>query len=90
MDRELANRIMDLIENLNVENLALRSLLQPPYGNADKAHLDSLLEEAKNSGVREIVHAQWKPLRDQLQSDKTLEEAFRAFLRIAPPSSEVN
>lgn len=90
MDSELANRIMDLIENLNVENLALRSLLLPPYGKSSKEKVDSLIETAKNSGIREIVHAQWKPLRDQLRSDKSLEEAFRAFLRIAPPSAEVN
>jgi hypothetical protein len=87
MDRQLAIRILDLIETLNVENLALRSLLVPPHGKASKEQVDALVSEAKrHPGIREMIRAQWKPLRDQLESDKNLEEAFREYLKIVPQS----
>jgi hypothetical protein len=91
MDRQLAIRMLDFIEKMNVENLTLRTLLQTLDRNANTEHIDSLVEEARRDpAIRNTVHAQWLPLRRELESDSTLEEALHQFLRIVPVPKHVN
>jgi hypothetical protein len=86
MDQVTVDGIMGIIENLDLENLALRSLLLPPYGKESRENVESLLETAKSQlEVRERIAARWKKLRDRLQSDQSLTTALNEFARLVPP-----
>ncbi len=73
MDKQLANRIVETIETLLIENYALRSLLVPPYGKGTPESVASLLETAKSyEPLRENVRARLAPLREKIQADTAL------------------
>lgn len=91
MDKRLALKMLDFIERLNAENLALRAVLDTATRNWSKHQTDSFLERAMNDPVvRESIHEQWMPVRNRLESDASLEEAFQQFLQITPPPTDVN
>jgi hypothetical protein len=89
MDNRLALRMLDLIEKLNVENLALQAVVRVLHGKS--AQIQSQLEQMKaDPAARDTVHTQWLPLRQRLESDSNLEEAMQQFLKIVPPVKGVN
>jgi hypothetical protein len=91
MDKRLAIRMLDLIEKLNIENLALRALLLTLYRNKNKSVMESLLNEALNNKEgRDAVHATWLPVRKSIESDANLEQAIQQFLQIVPPAKGAN
>jgi hypothetical protein len=91
MERKLALRMLDFIESLNIEILALRAQLQAPVGTLSKTQVDSLVAEANGvSAIRGSVRESWFPLRQQLQSDSTPEEALQQLLKIIPPKTDLN
>lgn len=91
MDKELAVRMLGLIEEMNVENLALKAILLTVNRGASIEKIDALVEGAmKDSKVRDTVRAQWLPLRQRLESDSSLEEALTQFVRIVPAPKELN
>jgi hypothetical protein len=80
MDDKVASGIMSTIETLDLENLALKSYLKTCSRPLDDSQIDRLIEEAKKlPGLQERVSARWKQLRDQIQSDRTLEGALSKY-----------
>jgi hypothetical protein len=85
MDKKLATQIANTIEELHLENLALKSFVKTMQSWND-SQIETLLDKAKKSPeVRKIIQQQLKPLRDHLESDTSLEDAFREYLKVAPP-----
>lgn len=92
MDKSLAVQVVDKLEDLYVENLALKAIIK-----ANRRHLpqqsdiDSLLAEArKHPQIGGRAHEEFQALRNQFLADDDLEQALQAFLKLARPSGEVN
>lgn len=91
MDKQLGIMMLNFIEHQNIENLALRALVQTVCRNAYRAQIDPLLKEAMNDqATRDTVHAQWLPLRQQIEAGVPLEEVIEKFAKIAPPEKGSN
>ena len=91
MDKRIALMMLNLMEQQNLENLALRSLLLALYRNKDKSEMGSLLGEALNNKAnQDIVHAQWLPFRQLIEAEASAEQVIRQFAKIAPPKEETN
>jgi hypothetical protein len=91
MDQRLTIKMLDLIEDLTVQNAALKALLLQSVRNMDMAKLDSLVQRfADDLAARDKVRQLWLPLRKRLESDSGLEEAVKQFLQIVPPTKDVH
>jgi len=91
MDKRLAVGIMDLIEDLNIEIIALRTMLMAPPARMTKRQMEANVKRAKGfPDAREVVRSQWKPLRDRLEADSNVDEVFRDLLRAVPATKYVN
>jgi len=91
MDEKVATGIMSTIEALDLENLALKSYLKTCAQPLTDSQIERLVEEAQSlPGLQEKVAARWKRLRDQIQSDRALEEALSRYSKIALPPRDVN
>lgn len=91
MDKELVLRMLDFIEKMDAENLALRASLLTVSHSASTAKIDALLKQAiADTAILGTVRAQWLPLRRRIEEDSSLEEALNQFLQIAPLTKDVN
>jgi len=91
MDNDLALLMLGALEELTIENLTLKAILMTQNRNLDTERVDSLVSSARRDpAVRDTVRAQFLPLRQQLESDSSLEEALRKFAEIVPPPKDVN
>jgi hypothetical protein len=83
--------MLDALEEMTVENMALKAILLQANRNATPAKIDAMVKEAqKRPTIRGTVRAQWLPLRQRLEYDSNLAEALGKFLQIAPPTKDVN
>ena len=91
MDKKLALLLLDHIEKLELENKAL-IVLQPEIARTgNMAHAEAILERLKTAPeALAVVHEQWLPLRQLIESDSSLEEALKKFAQIVPPPKDVN
>ena len=88
---KLALLMLNAIEEMTIENLALRSTLLQANRHATPEKIDSIVRGAlAQPVVRDTVRAQWLPLRQKLQDDSSLEEALQQFLQITPRPKGVN
>ena len=91
MDKRLAVGIMDLIEDLNIEIIALRTMVMAPPARMTKRQIEANVKKAKGfADAREVVRSQWKPLRVRLEADSNVDDVFRDLLRAAPATKYVN
>jgi proteasome assembly chaperone (PAC2) family protein len=91
MDKQLAILLLDHIEKLELENKSLIVLLPTLAHTGNIAHAEALLERLKTDpAALAVVHEQWLPLRQRIESDSSLEEALKRFAQIVPPPKEVN
>ena len=72
--------MLDLIEKLNIENLALQAVVRVLH--AKNAQIQRQLQEMKADPT--VRDTQWLPLRQRPESDSTREEAMQQFLKIVP------
>jgi hypothetical protein len=91
-DKELALRMLDVLEELEAENRAYRALLKAlgsgrPVPPAKQIH--QLLAEAK-AAIRDRVHQEFAPLRDRLQQSEHLSDSIQELLRVLPAKKDVN
>ncbi len=87
MDKDLATRLLDAIEVLIIENMAMRKLLK------DSKHpsFERVLEFGRNDpAVRARIAKLFDPLRAQIRDDANLESVLQEFLRVVPTSKSVN
>jgi hypothetical protein len=87
MDKRLAERILNTLEDLFTENLALRSLLT--HGSAEE-HNRRLAEAKELPEVRERVAELLKPLRRRIESSASLEAALKEFVEKLPLTKYLN
>ena len=91
MDKQLALLLLDQIEKLELENKALIVLLPVLAHTGDIAQAEAFLERLKTApAALAVVHEQWLPLRQRIESDSSLEEALKKFTQIVPPPKDVN
>jgi len=91
MDKRLLKRIVDMLEDVFTENVALRHLLQPPHGSTSNEQVDAMLARAKdNPEVRERVAQLLKPLRRRIEATANLEGALKEFVEKLPLKRDVN
>jgi hypothetical protein len=91
MDKKLVLLMLDALEEMTVENLALRAILLQANRNATPTKIDVMVKEAQSQpAIRGTVRAQWLPLRQRLEDDSNLAEALNKFLQIATPTKNVN
>lgn len=91
MNQRTVNGIMGIIEDLDLENMALRAYLKSSSQPLTEKQIAALIEEAKAvPGLSQKVALRWKRLRDQMQSDRDLEEALAIFSKIVPLSKDEN
>ena len=92
IEKDLAIRLVDTIEALYLENLVLRATLMmyqkysPQLGPWEK-----LVEDGKtNQGAISQIQSTFSPVRRRIAEDSGLAEAIEQFLKVAPPSTEMN
>lgn len=91
MDKELALRLLDHIETLELENKSLIVLLPVLARSGNIAQAEALLERLKTDpAALAVVREQWLPLRQRIESDSNLEEALNRFAQIVPAPKDVN
>jgi hypothetical protein len=76
-DKEIALRLLDMIEDLIVQKLALESVLETLHGH----QWDSTLKAMEHSAAgRATIHAKIEPLRQQVLDAPDLTATVRAIL----------
>jgi hypothetical protein len=91
VDKQLALLLLNHIEKLEIENKALTVLLPEVARTGNMAHAEAILEKLKTAPeALALVHEQWLPLRQRIESDSSLEEALKKFAQIVPPPKDVN
>jgi len=87
MDKELANRLLDAVEKLYLENLVFRAALQ----KGRWAAMDKVLAEAQADPELTVrVQKQFAPVRERIRQDSDLEQVIQEFLQAVPPKKDVN
>ena len=83
-DKDLASHLLDALENMHTENVALQWILEyfrnelPP-----QYQLDQILARAKGDPrVGGHIHAQFSPIRDRILEDANLEQVLKEGLRV--------
>jgi hypothetical protein len=91
VDKQLALLLLNHIEKLEIENKSLTVLLPEVARTGDIARALAMLEKMKVAPeALALVHEQWLPLRQRIESDSSLEEALKKFAQIVPPPKDVN
>jgi hypothetical protein len=92
MDKDLATRLLDALEAVYTENVALKGIMKafrrdlPP-----QYRIDQLLARAKGDPlVGGRIHEQFEPLRARIREDATLEQVLQEFLRVVPAKKDLN
>jgi hypothetical protein len=92
MDKDLATRLLDALEAVYTENVALKGIMKafrrdlPP-----QYQIDQLLARAKGDPlVGGRIHEQFEPLRARIREDATLEQVLQEFLRVVPAKKDLN
>ena len=92
MDKDIAIRLLDALESVYTENVALKGIMKsfrsslPP-----QSQIDELVAEAKRDPkVAGVVHEQFEPLRARIAEDATLGQVLQEFLRVVPAKKDVN
>jgi len=92
-DKELAALLLDTLEELYLEKIALASVLitnesrLPPEMRDWRKYLKWMKEQ---SDVRERVRERIAPLRQRMEQDQSLSTVIEEFLRIVPPGGEIH
>ena len=96
-DKELTLRMVDALEELIIENHALRASLKAlqrrlrPWLRIPDSQLDSLIEQARSHPqAGGDVRQQFAQLRDHIRQSADLSDAIQEFLRIVPAKKDVN
>jgi hypothetical protein len=83
-DRDLANRLLDALEGVHTENVALQWIMK--YFRKDlppQYQIDQLLARAKGDPlVGGHIHQQFAPIRARILEDANLEQVLREVLRV--------
>jgi hypothetical protein len=91
MTKQLALQVLERLEQLDIENHALRVLILMTRHNVDTEKIDELLAETvRQTSVRSVVREKWLPLRQQVEEEPNAEEALRQVLLKLPISKKVN
>jgi DnaJ-domain-containing protein 1 len=93
MNKRFALKMLDAIEGLQVENLALRAMLEKiaERRSGGIQQMEQMLEQLKaDPRAQQEVRQRYAPVRRKLQDDSSLEEALQQFLQITPPPKDVN
>ena len=92
MDKAFALRIVDAVEKLYIENLALKGILETNRASLPpQSQIDLIIAEAKaHPQIAGTIHQQFEPLRARIREDIGLEQAIQELLRVVPPSKDVN
>jgi hypothetical protein len=83
-DKEFANRLLDALEGVHTENVALQWVIK--YFRKDlppQYQIDQLLARAKGDPlVGGRVHEEFAPIRAHILEDANLEQVLREVLRV--------
>jgi len=94
MADQLPSQLVDIIEKILIENLALRALLvalRGRVGMPPQEQLDAMIASAKKTPeILESVRQRVAQLRDRTASERGLEQAIQEFLRVVPEKKDVN
>ena len=86
-DKELSIRLLAAIENLFLENMILKDVLQEKGWDG----MDRVLTKAKaSSKVMDHVRIIFAPIRSRIQSDTELAQVIQDFLQVVPGHKNVN
>jgi hypothetical protein len=76
-DKEIALRLLDMIEELVVQKLALESVLEFLHGD----EWDSVLRKMEQyAAVRDVIHAKTQPLRQRVLDAPDLSSVVREMV----------
>jgi len=83
-DRDLANRLLDALESVHTENVALQWIIKYFHKELPLPYqLDQMMARAKgNPLVGGRIHTQFAPIRARIREDANLEHALRGALRV--------
>jgi hypothetical protein len=92
MDKSFAIRIVDKMEDLYVENLALKSIIATSrHMFPRQMDIEAMRSAArKHPDIGGVAHKQFQELRDQFADDEDLEQALQAFLKLVPRTDTEN
>jgi hypothetical protein len=86
-DKELSIRLLAAIENLFLENMILKDVLQEKGWDG----MDRVLTEAKaSSKVMDHVRIIFAPIRSRIRGDTELAQVIQDFLQVVPGHKNVN
>ena len=92
MNKDLATEIVDRLEELHLENLAMLAYINGIHRLNPKAPTASQLIEAKLQSSGSVAEAKrvFAPLRAAIQEDQGWESLLKAYLEIFPVDMDVN
>jgi hypothetical protein len=88
MNKDLATEIVDRLEELHLENLAMLAYIYGIHRLNPKAPTASQLIQAKLQSSGSV--AVFAPLRAAIQEDQGWESLLRAYLEVFPVDMDVN
>ena len=102
MDKSFVNQLVDRLERLTIENLALRQYVnavhrlvesqrkqQPSIPRTPPAH-DLIEAKLRSPETLSLVREMYAPLRSRIEQGESLESVIQELLRIAPANKDVN
>ena len=89
MNKELATRLLDMVQNLYIENLVLRRMLDRSRIPDWRHSLAMILAHPDPESLAQL-RSRFDPLRALIQRDTHLEQVLQEFLQVAPAKKDVN
>ena len=90
-DKDLANRLLDALEGVHTENVALQWMMK--YFRKDlppQYQIDQILARAKGDPlVGGRIPKQFAPIRARILEDANLEQVLQEVVRVIPPKKDV-
>ena len=87
VDKALAEKMLDVIQTLYMENVILKDVLRKKGWVA----MDKVLAEAKaDPDMQRRLRHVFGPVRERIQSETDLPQVIQEFLRVLPPNQKSN
>lgn len=87
IDKNLANRLLDAVESLYLENQIMKLVL----AKKGWVEMEKFLSDAKSDPqAQALVRHQFAPVRKLIESDSDLAKAIQEFLRVLPIDKKAN
>jgi 1,2-phenylacetyl-CoA epoxidase catalytic subunit len=87
MEKDLALRLLDAIEQMFIENIVMKDVLQRKGWKV----MDQYLADATaDPEMQAIAHKKFSEVRSHIQQSRDLSDAIQGFLQVIPANKDEN